>query len=67
MPSTPNQRTATVDGIPKATKDTQEFDEYGAELDQDARVWKTYMKEAERFDLEQVDGWNRSLDMTFSK
>ncbi|CUA73505.1 Protein translocase subunit SecA [Caulobacter crescentus NA1000] [Rhizoctonia solani] len=42
----------------------EEFDEYGAELEPDARVWKTYVKEADKFDAEQVDGWNRSLDVT---
>ncbi|KAF8682374.1 Fusaric acid resistance protein-like [Rhizoctonia solani] len=35
------------------------FDEYGAELGPDARVWKTYVKEADKFDMEQVNGWNR--------
>ncbi|EUC59432.1 transmembrane protein, putative [Rhizoctonia solani AG-3 Rhs1AP] len=42
----------------------EDFDEYGAELRQDARVWKAYVKEADKFDSEQVDGWNRSLDVT---
>ncbi|CAE6470173.1 unnamed protein product [Rhizoctonia solani] len=42
----------------------EDFDEYGAELEPDARVWKTYVKEADKFDAEQVDGWNRSLDVT---
>ncbi|KAH7313248.1 hypothetical protein B0J17DRAFT_751293, partial [Rhizoctonia solani] len=42
-------------------------DEYGAELEPDARVWKTYVKEADKFDAEQVEGWNRSLDVTLSK
>ncbi|CAE6429251.1 unnamed protein product [Rhizoctonia solani] len=42
----------------------EEFDEYGAELRKDARVWKAYVKEADKFDMEQVDGWNRSLDVT---
>ncbi|CAE6405181.1 unnamed protein product [Rhizoctonia solani] len=40
------------------------FDEYGAELGPDARVWKTYVKEADKFDMEQVNGWNSSLDVT---
>ncbi|CAE6503060.1 unnamed protein product [Rhizoctonia solani] len=42
----------------------EEFDEYGAELEPDARVWKTYVKEADKFDKAQVEGWNRSLDVT---
>ncbi|CAE6480581.1 unnamed protein product [Rhizoctonia solani] len=46
-------------GIPQ-----EEFDEYGAELEPGARVWKTYVKEADKFDTEQVEGWNRSLDVT---
>ncbi|KEP53904.1 hypothetical protein V565_024260, partial [Rhizoctonia solani 123E] len=37
----------------------EEFDEYGAELEPGARVWKTYVREADKFDLDQVDGWNR--------
>ncbi|EUC59430.1 hypothetical protein RSOL_313570, partial [Rhizoctonia solani AG-3 Rhs1AP] len=42
----------------------EEFDEYGAELEPGARVWKTYVREADKFDLDQVDGWNSSLDVT---
>ncbi|CUA74721.1 hypothetical protein RSOLAG22IIIB_11435 [Rhizoctonia solani] len=41
-----------------------EFDEYGAEAEPGARVWKTFVKEADKFDIEQVDGWNSSLDVT---
>jgi hypothetical protein len=36
-----------------------ESDEYGAELTEDARVWKVYVKEADRWDAELVDGWNK--------
>ncbi|KAB5590717.1 Ribonuclease [Ceratobasidium theobromae] len=47
-----------------ATKEPQdEFDEYGAELGKDARVWKTYVKEADAIDKELVGGWNESLDV----
>ncbi|CUA72923.1 Alpha,alpha-trehalose-phosphate synthase [UDP-forming] 2 [Rhizoctonia solani] len=42
----------------------EEFDEYGAELEPEARVWKTYVSVADKFDKEQVDGWNSSLDVT---
>ncbi|CAE6445816.1 unnamed protein product [Rhizoctonia solani] len=42
----------------------ERFDEYGAELEPEARVWKTYVKVADKFDMEQVEGWNRSLDVT---
>ncbi|CEL62412.1 hypothetical protein RSOLAG1IB_10453 [Rhizoctonia solani AG-1 IB] len=38
-----------------------EPDEYGAELTKDARVWKVYVKEADRWDAELVDGWNNFL------
>ncbi|KAL5637733.1 hypothetical protein ACGC1H_002109 [Rhizoctonia solani] len=44
-----------------------EFDEYGAELEPDARVWKTYVKESDEFDQDLVEGWNRSLDVILSK
>ncbi|KDN47711.1 hypothetical protein RSAG8_03501, partial [Rhizoctonia solani AG-8 WAC10335] len=57
--------TATINIDQNATNIAlEEFDEYGAELGQDARVWKTYVKEADKFDTEQVEGWNRSLDVT---
>ncbi|CAE6444288.1 unnamed protein product [Rhizoctonia solani] len=36
-----------------------EPDEYGAELTKDARVWKVYVKEADRWDAELVDGWKK--------
>ncbi|KAG8789306.1 hypothetical protein FRC12_013660 [Ceratobasidium sp. 428] len=39
------------------------YDEYGEELSKDARVWKTYVQEASRWDADLVDGWNRSLDL----
>lgn len=34
-------------------------EEYGAELGKDARFWKTYVKEADQWDAELVDGWNK--------
>ncbi|CAE6418761.1 unnamed protein product [Rhizoctonia solani] len=40
-----------------------EPDEYGAELGKEARVWKVYVKETDRWDTELVDGWNKSLDV----
>ncbi|KAG8693385.1 hypothetical protein FRC08_009138 [Ceratobasidium sp. 394] len=39
------------------------YDDYGKELGKDARVWKTYVQEASRWDSDLVDGWNRSLDL----
>ncbi|KAG8741016.1 hypothetical protein FRC10_003439 [Ceratobasidium sp. 414] len=35
------------------------YDDYGKELGKDARVWKTYVQEASRWDSDLVDGWNR--------
>jgi hypothetical protein len=35
------------------------FDDYGSELDKGARVWSAYVREAEQWDDEMVDGWNR--------
>ncbi|CAE6481007.1 unnamed protein product [Rhizoctonia solani] len=40
-----------------------EFDEYGAELGKEAKVWKVYVDETDRWDAELVDGWNKSLDV----
>ncbi|QRW08598.1 hypothetical protein RhiLY_07597 [Ceratobasidium sp. AG-Ba] len=39
------------------------YDDYGKELGKDARVWKTYVQEASRWDADLVDGWHRSLDL----
>ncbi|CAE6421870.1 unnamed protein product, partial [Rhizoctonia solani] len=41
----------------------QEFDVEGKELDPDAQVWKTYVREADLVDDELVDGWNKSMDV----
>ncbi|CAE6478443.1 unnamed protein product, partial [Rhizoctonia solani] len=41
----------------------QEFDEPGKELDADAQVWKTYVRETDQVDGELVDGWNKSMDV----
>ncbi|KAG8778854.1 hypothetical protein FRC12_024768 [Ceratobasidium sp. 428] len=35
------------------------YDDYGKELGKNARVWKTYVQEASRWDADMVDGWNR--------
>ncbi|QRV79750.1 transmembrane protein [Ceratobasidium sp. AG-Ba] len=42
------------------------YDDYGKELGKDARVWKTYVQEASRWDSDLVDGWHRSLDLILS-
>ncbi|CAE7190919.1 unnamed protein product, partial [Rhizoctonia solani] len=42
---------------------SNDFDEDGTELEPNARVWKTYVKESGEFDLDLVEGWNRSLDV----
>lgn len=38
-------------------------DAYGKEFDDDARVWKVYMDEAELFDVELTDGWKDTVDV----
>lgn len=38
-----------------------DYDEYGAELEPEARVWKTYVREADRFDAEKVEEWNKCV------
>ncbi|CUA73502.1 hypothetical protein RSOLAG22IIIB_10847 [Rhizoctonia solani] len=43
-------------------KPVLEFDQYST--DPGARIWKIYVREADKFDIELVDGWNRSLDVT---
>ncbi|KAG8686024.1 hypothetical protein FRC09_014395 [Ceratobasidium sp. 395] len=40
-----------------------DYDDYGQELGKNARFWKTYVKEAYRWDADMVDGWNKSLDL----
>ncbi|KDN33187.1 hypothetical protein RSAG8_13724, partial [Rhizoctonia solani AG-8 WAC10335] len=67
MPTRIPTARATVNVDPKFQPTQERFDEYGAELEPDARVWKTYVREADKFDAEQVEGWNRSLDVTLSK
>ncbi|CCO32091.1 hypothetical protein BN14_06144 [Rhizoctonia solani AG-1 IB] len=32
-------------------------------MGKEARIWKIYVKEADKWDTELIDGWNRSLDM----
>ncbi|CAE6456242.1 unnamed protein product [Rhizoctonia solani] len=40
-----------------------EPDERGAELGEEARVWKVYVGETDKSDAELVDGWNKTLDV----
>ncbi|KAG8750500.1 hypothetical protein FRC12_012862 [Ceratobasidium sp. 428] len=40
-----------------------DYDDYGQELGKNARFWKTYVREAYRWDADIVDGWNKSLDL----
>ncbi|KAH7329798.1 hypothetical protein B0J17DRAFT_207785 [Rhizoctonia solani] len=44
-----------------------ESDEPGAELAREARVWKVYIGETDKWDAELVDGWNKSLDVLLGK
>ncbi|KAG8718182.1 hypothetical protein FRC08_005780 [Ceratobasidium sp. 394] len=51
-------------GLEFATEEPRPgYDDCGKELGKDARVWKTYVQEASRWDSDLVDGWNRSLDL----
>ncbi|KAG8724837.1 hypothetical protein FRC09_013277, partial [Ceratobasidium sp. 395] len=36
-----------------------DYDDYGQELGKNARFWKTYVREASRWDADMVDGWNK--------
>lgn len=45
---------------PDSPGDTQtQHNEYGAELGPDARVWATYVREADQYDHELVEKWNK--------
>ncbi|KAG8775672.1 hypothetical protein FRC12_001338 [Ceratobasidium sp. 428] len=35
------------------------FDDYGAEMAKDAKIWQVYVKETDKADEELVDGWNK--------
>ncbi|CAE6474653.1 unnamed protein product [Rhizoctonia solani] len=35
----------------------------GAELSKEARFWKVYVREADQYDTDLVDSWNKSLDV----
>ncbi|KAG9097156.1 hypothetical protein FRC06_007883 [Ceratobasidium sp. 370] len=51
---------AKMSGLEFATEEPRPgYDDYGKELGKDARVWKTYVQEAYRWDSDLVDGWNR--------
>ncbi|EUC55183.1 transmembrane protein, putative, partial [Rhizoctonia solani AG-3 Rhs1AP] len=62
-----SRRNQSIYTIHATTPDTrpvypaQRVDEYGAELEADARVWKTYVKESDEFDQDLVEGWNRQI------
>ncbi|KAG8724839.1 hypothetical protein FRC09_013279 [Ceratobasidium sp. 395] len=36
-----------------------DYDDYGEELGKNAQFWKTYVREASRWDADMVDGWNK--------
>ncbi|CAE6446599.1 unnamed protein product [Rhizoctonia solani] len=40
-----------------------DFDPAGTELGKEARIWRTYVKQSDKWDNELVDGWNKSLDV----
>ncbi|CUA77329.1 DNA-directed RNA polymerase subunit beta'' [Rhizoctonia solani] len=45
------------------TEEPPVFDEEGKELDPNAEVWKTYVRETNLVDEELVDAWNKSMDV----
>ncbi|CCO36339.1 hypothetical protein BN14_10473 [Rhizoctonia solani AG-1 IB] len=47
--------TTNIDQQAANTTNYNGFDEYGAELGPDARVWKAYVKEADKFDMDSLD------------
>ncbi|CEL56022.1 hypothetical protein RSOLAG1IB_02036 [Rhizoctonia solani AG-1 IB] len=61
--SQPENKEATQEPQTKYNTSLDDSDLYGAELSKDARVWRVYVKEADRHDTELVDGWNKSLDV----
>ncbi|CAE6495756.1 unnamed protein product [Rhizoctonia solani] len=38
-------------------------DERGAELAREARVWKVYVGETDKWDAELIEGWDKSMDV----
>ncbi|KAH7325221.1 hypothetical protein B0J17DRAFT_742526, partial [Rhizoctonia solani] len=40
-----------------------DYDEYGAEMDPNARVWGVYVKETDKADEELFKGWNGAMDV----
>ncbi|CCO34211.1 hypothetical protein BN14_08305 [Rhizoctonia solani AG-1 IB] len=61
--SQPEDKEAIQEAQTKYDTSLDDSDLYGAELSRDARVWRVYVKEADRHDRELVDGWNKSLDV----
>ncbi|KAF8609841.1 hypothetical protein BDV93DRAFT_462324, partial [Ceratobasidium sp. AG-I] len=55
----------TVDpgSTPEATKDADSFEEIGAELAQDAKIWGSYVQQTDRADREMIEGWHSSMDV----
>ncbi|KAG9103430.1 hypothetical protein FRC06_010848 [Ceratobasidium sp. 370] len=39
------------------------YEDYGAEMAKDAKIWRVYVNETDRADEELVDGWHKSLDV----
>ncbi|KAG8793665.1 hypothetical protein FRC12_002069 [Ceratobasidium sp. 428] len=69
IPKTNDERAAAIEPPTRVTnscglemlKDPPDLP--GEEMAKDARVWKTYVKEADRWDKEMIDGRNSSLDV----
>ncbi|QRV80962.1 activating signal cointegrator 1 complex subunit 3 [Ceratobasidium sp. AG-Ba] len=72
IPKTTAERVEVEPGIQQPRADTKIQmedleDPPGQEMAKDARVWKTYVREADRWDKELVEGHNSSLDVLLSK
>ncbi|CAE6401703.1 unnamed protein product [Rhizoctonia solani] len=67
-PLGPSRRWSTVEELnyqrrARGERPGVDYDEYGAEMDPNARVWRVYVDETEKSDKELVDGWNSAMDV----
>ncbi|CAE6503847.1 unnamed protein product [Rhizoctonia solani] len=51
------------DDRPRGDGSSEDFGMEGAELSKEATIWKSYVKEADEYDKELVEGWNNSLEV----
>ncbi|CAE6495119.1 unnamed protein product [Rhizoctonia solani] len=57
------ETTAVKTKMPQRGGASGYFDEEGTELGKEAKFWKVYVKETDRWDAEVIDSWNKSLDV----